>query len=63
MMKYACKDLGLNCSYVAIGANKEEVLKKAIRHGGTAHGDMMKKLSREELVKFSKQLEVVIKRV
>lgn len=62
MMKYACKDLGLNCSYVAIAANKEEVLKRAIRHGGTAHGDMMKKLSREQLEKFSQRLETVIKK-
>jgi predicted small metal-binding protein len=61
MLKFACKDLGLNCSYIAIGANKETVLKKALRHGEIEHTGLIKKLNREQKESFNRQVETVIK--
>jgi predicted small metal-binding protein len=61
MLKFACKDLGFHCNYIAIGANKEMVLKKAIRHGENEHSSLFKKLNRAQKQSFSKQVETVIK--
>ena len=61
MMKFACKDLGIDCNYVATGSTKEEVLKKAMEHGGSAHADMMKNMSKEQMAQFGRQLESKIK--
>ena len=61
MMKFACKDLGIDCNYVATGSTKEEVLKKAMEHGGSAHADKMKNMSKDQMAQFGKQLESKIK--
>jgi predicted small metal-binding protein len=63
MLKFACKDLGVPCDYVATGATKDEVLRKALQHGNTVHSDMMKSLSKEQPAKFAKDLEAAIKTV
>jgi predicted small metal-binding protein len=63
MLKFACKDLGIQCDFVATGATKDEVLRKAMQHGNTVHADMMKKLSKEQAAKFAKDLEASIKTV
>lgn len=34
----ACKDAGIDCSFVAKGESKEEVFKLAAEHGKTVHG-------------------------
>ena len=61
MMKFACKDLGMDCNFVATGATKEEVMQKAMAHGGVAHADLMKNMSKEQMAQFGKQLETSIK--
>jgi predicted small metal-binding protein len=61
MMKFACKDLGIDCNFVATGATKEDVLQKAMAHGNSVHGAMMKNMSKEQMTQFGKQLETSIK--
>jgi len=61
MMKFACKDVGVDCNFVATGATKEEVMQKAMQHGGTVHGDLMKSMNQEQMEQFGKQLEAAIK--
>ncbi len=61
MMKFTCKDLGLNCNFVATGATKEEVIRKAMEHGGKVHADKMKNMTKEQTAQFGKQLEASIK--
>ena len=63
MQKFACKDLGIDCGFTATGATKDEVMRKAMQHGNTAHADMMKKLTKEQSAKFAKDLEAAIKTV
>ncbi len=57
MEKFACKHLGLDCDFVATGATKEEVLKKAMEHGGTVHADLMKDMTKEQAAAFAQKLE------
>ncbi len=63
MQKFSCKDLGIQCDFVATGATKDEVLRKAMQHGNTVHADMMKKLTKEQAAKFTRDLEASIKTV
>jgi predicted small metal-binding protein len=62
-MKFACKDLGIDCNYVATGNTKEEVLKKAMEHGSVVHADLMKNMTKEQSAQFGKQLEASLKMV
>jgi len=60
METFACKSLGLDCDFVATGATKEEVMKKAMEHGGTVHADLMKNMTAEQSAEFAKKLEEAI---
>ena len=60
-MQFACTDLGIQCDFVATGATKEEVMKKAMEHGGSAHADLMMGMTQEQSAQFGKQLEAAIK--
>jgi len=33
-----CRDLGVDCDFVARGANEDEVLRECAEHARTAHG-------------------------
>ncbi len=63
MMKFACKDVGMNCNFIATGATKEDVLQKAMAHGNTAHSAQMKNMSKEQMAQFGKRMEASIKSV
>ena len=60
MEKFACKDLGMDCDFVATGATKAEVLKKAMEHGGTVHAAQMVGMTKEQSADFAKKLEASI---
>ena len=60
MEKFAWKNLGLDCDFVVTGATKDEVLKKAMEHGGTVHADLMKDMNQEQMAEFGKKLEASI---
>jgi predicted small metal-binding protein len=62
MEKFACKSLGINCDFVVTGATKEEVLKKAMAHGGTVHADLMKNMTKAQSADFAKKLEAAIQK-
>ena len=38
MKTFACRDLGINCDFVATGKTDEEVAAKAKKHGKTVTG-------------------------
>ena len=60
MEKFACKNLGLDCDFEVTGDTKEEVLKKAMEHGGTVHADLMKDMTQEQAAAFAQKLEASI---
>jgi predicted small metal-binding protein len=39
LIRFSCKDLGLNCSFIEKGETLEEVTKKALEHVLDKHGD------------------------
>ncbi len=49
MYKFACKDLGLDCSFQTTGATIEEVKNKAMAHARVTHADMLSKLSPKQM--------------
>ncbi len=61
MEKFACKNLGLDCNFEVTGATKEEVVKKAMEHGGVVHADMMKGMTPVQLAQFGQKLEASIR--
>lgn len=37
-MRVSCRDLGMDCDFVAIGATHEEILEKGFQHASVVHG-------------------------
>ena len=60
MEKFACKNLGLDCDFVATADTKEEVMKMAMEHGGSVHADLMKDMTPEQMADFGKKMEASI---
>jgi len=56
MLKFECKDLGMNCNFVATGNTVEEVKKKAMDHAQTVHKDLLAKMTSQERADFEKTL-------
>jgi predicted small metal-binding protein len=44
-----CKDIGMDCDFVARGETEEEILKQAVEHADTTHD--MKEIPEEVLAK------------
>jgi predicted small metal-binding protein len=61
MLKFACKDVGLECDFVATGATAEEVKEKAFAHAGVVHAGMLKTMDKDELAQLTKTVEANIK--
>jgi predicted small metal-binding protein len=60
MLKFACKDVGLDCDFVAMGATAEEVKEKAFAHAGVVHAGMLKTMNKDELAQLTKTVEANI---
>jgi predicted small metal-binding protein len=56
MLKFDCKELGTNCSYVAKGNTLAEVKKDAIEHAQTVHKDWLSKRSPQQMEDIDKTL-------
>ncbi len=61
MMKFACKDVGVNCDFVVTGTTAQEVKDKAMAHASVAHADLMKNMTKEQLEQMTKSVEASIK--
>ena len=61
MLKFSCKDLGMDCDFVATGETVEEVKQKAFAHAGVVHAEMMKGMNEAELAQLAKTVEASIK--
>jgi predicted small metal-binding protein len=56
MLKFECKELGTNCSYVAQGNSLDDVKKNAMAHAQTVHKDWLAKLSSQQKADLDKTL-------
>jgi len=61
MMKFECKDLGMDCDFVATAETKEEVMDMAMAHAIEAHDNMFKDLTPEQTEEMNEKLEAAIK--
>lgn len=63
MLKFACKDSGLDCDFVATGETVEEVKEKAFAHAGVVHAEILKSMTEEQLADLNSTLEANIQTV
>ncbi len=48
MLKFECKELGTNCSYLSQGITLDEVKKNVMVHAQTVHKDWLAKISPQQ---------------
>ena len=63
MMKFECKDMGMDCDFVATAETREEVMQMAVAHASDVHAEMMKSLSPEQMAAMPEQLAGIIKEI
>ena len=63
MLKFACRDLGVDCDFVTTGETAEGVKQKAFAHAGVVHADMLKAMNADELAQLTTAVEGAIKPV
>ena len=61
MLKFACKDVGVDCDYIATGETVEAVKRNAFAHAGVVHAEILKSMSQEQMAELSRSLEANIK--
>ena len=54
MLKFECKNLGTNCSYIATGNTMEDVKKSAEKHAQTVHKDMLANMTPQQIDEMNK---------
>lgn len=60
MLKFACKDTGVDCDFVATGETVEEIKEKAFAHAGVVHADLLKSMTEEQMVELTRTVEANI---
>ena len=61
-MQFTCRDMGMDCDFVATGNTVAEVKAKAMAHAQVVHADMLKTLSSPaQMAAMEQQLQSVIK--
>jgi len=63
MLKFACKDTGVDCDFVATGETVEEIKEKAFAHAGVVHADLLKSMTEEQAAELTRTLEANIQKV
>lgn len=63
MLKFACKDAGVDCDYVATGETVEAVKENAFAHAGVVHAEILKSMSQEQLAELTRTLEANVRPV
>ncbi len=61
MYTFACRDVGVDCGFVAEGSTAEEVKQAAFAHAGVVHADLMKNMSAEQMAQLEQAVEGNIK--
>ena len=56
MLKFECKNLGTNCSYVAAGNTVEDVKQDAEKHAQTVHKDLLAKMTPKQIDEMYKTI-------
>ena len=54
MLKFECKNLGTDCSYIAVGDTVDDVKKDAVTHAKTVHKDLLAKMTQQQIDDMTK---------
>lgn len=57
MKSFACKDLGLDCSFVATGSTVEEVKDSAMAHAKVVHQDLLATMTPVQINELVQNIE------
>jgi predicted small metal-binding protein len=63
MLKFACKDVGVECDFVATGATAEEVKEVAFAHANEVHADILNRLDEAAMDNLIKAVDASIRPV
>ena len=61
MYTFACRDVGVDCSFVAEGATPEEAKQAAFAHAEVVHAELMKAMSPEQMSQLVQAVDDHIK--
>ena len=61
MLKFACRDAGVDCDYIATGETVEAVKENAFAHAGVVHAEILKSMNQEQLAELTRTVEANIK--
>ncbi len=61
MYSLACRDLGIDCDYVATAPTKEEVKLLVLTHSRAAHADLMKAMDDQQRAELSNLADTLVK--
>jgi predicted small metal-binding protein len=61
MLKFACKDVGVDCNFIATGNSVEEVKQAAFAHAEVAHKEILQSMTPAQLEEQAKSVEVKTK--
>ncbi len=60
MKTLACKDMGVECDFVAKGSTNEEVKRKMMDHAGEAHPELIDNSSPEEIRMMEEKMDMLM---
>ena len=60
MYRFACKDLGVDCEFVATAPSPEEVRTQALSHAGVVHAGLLQAMTDGQKAEMVKALEAAI---
>ena len=60
MYRFACKDLGVDCEFVATGPSPEELKSQALSHAGAVHAGLLQAMTDGQKAEMVKALEAAI---
>lgn len=62
MKEVSCRDMGVNCAFVAKGNTDEEVKKAVWAHAEKSHADMVKTMTPDKKKEMEMKLDTLLKR-
>lgn len=63
MLKFSCKDAGVDCGFVATGNSVEDVKIAAFAHAEVVHKEILQSMTQEELEELAETVEAKIQPV
>ena len=60
MLKFACKDAGVECDFVATGETVDEVKQNAFAHAQVVHADLLSQMNEEQMAQLTQTLDANI---